>query len=401
MKKLIFAATILLTVLLFSSCKQVEEMSKPNVRFKADGGPRLTYYLPKNEYRIEIKVVRNQLHRGPFVDYAGDYMRIDREVIKYDETNYEVVDAQIDLLAKPDPAEQYSILLNQAGLVPISLTQNGILAGVNTNIRKEVPRLQYKNCIPEKKTFIFTDLSVGPIVDITNKISYEYKKIDSALVRVPVENVETNVQSFQQLAWAAAKFISTIRESRFRLLAGLSEIDQIPENIQSRVEELNTLEKNYLELFIGHKERDTLIYYFSYSPETGTPDDEHRVLAYFSKINGLQTSNSILNETPNINNGVPLTLNVSPAIFAGSSTKDDIEQVLNKGVVYRIPSRANFSVALRDKDLANEQFPVSQWGIHAFLPQSVLNNTNKIEFDINTGGLINISNVLIPVPTKK
>lgn len=389
MRILLFTAALILG---FAGCKQTEPFIKPYVSVKPDGGPRIPYYLPSNSYRVQIKVIRTQLFRGPYVDFAQDYLRIERNVIKFDETNYEIHEAFIDIEATADPAEQYSILLDENNAVAIALTREGILSGINSPTSKTLEHLSYKDITPLKQEHVFTDLSTSPIVDIKEQITYEYKKIDSSLVRVPVEKVETKIQSFQQLAWAAAKFISTIRESRFRLLAGISDIDQIPEDIQSRVNELNKLESSYLELFIGHKATDTLIYNFNYTPTPGAAQDQQEILAWFSKTGGIQNNNTLINGIAVQNNKTAIELKCTPLVIAGDVNKDAIEQVKNKGIVYRIPSQAKFSIAIKDKTLVTKQFPVSQWGTHAYLPTSIFTNTNIIEFDIYTGNIQHIYN---------
>ena len=399
MKKLLYTTAIAL-LLGIIGCKQTEPLIKPRVSSKPDGGPRLTYYLPQNSYRIQIKVLRTQLFRGPYVDFAQDYMRIERDIIKFDETNYEIIDAQIDIDAEADPAEQYSILLNNDFATPIALTQQGIISGINSNQSKHLRQLDYHNVTPNLREHVFTDLSVSPIVDIKETVKYEYQKIDSALVRVPVEKVETKIQSFQQLAWAAAKFISTIRESRFRLLAGLSEIDQIPEDVQSRVLELNKLERRYLELFIGYKITDTLVYNYKYTPTHGTAQDQQEILAWFTKTGGVQNLTGIANDLNTQNNKTGIELKCTPIVIAGNPNKEDVEQIKNKGIVYRVPSQAAISIKLRDKTLISKQYPVSQWGTYAYLPLSTFTNGSIIEFDVYTGNIQHINNVEIMSPTK-
>ncbi|MDA3866248.1 MAG: DUF4831 family protein [Salinivirgaceae bacterium] len=385
--------TLIYTAIIFAlllGCKQTEEITKPRVTFKPDEGALLSYYLPGNSYHIQLKVIRKQAFRGPFVDYANDYLRIDKDIIKYNETTYEIDDVNINLLAHPDPAEHYYVLLDEAANVPITLNHNGILSGINTAPVK-TPKFENKrDHTPEAGSFAFTDLSVSPIVDISEKISYEYKKVDSALVRVPVKRVETEVKNFQQLAWSAAKFISTIRENRFKLLAGISESDNIPEKVEFRVQEFNRLENTYLELFIGHQQTDTLTYNFTYRPEGNTPDDDLTILCFFSSSLGIQKPSIAAINTQN-GKGAPISLKVTPTLLTEKRRKSDIEQIKNKGIIYRLPARASIAVTFRDKVITEKRLPIAQWGTHAYLPASHLNDSSrKIQFDENTGAILQI-----------
>ncbi|WP_462280214.1 DUF4831 family protein [Salinivirga cyanobacteriivorans] len=390
MQKIIFYISMLALILV--GCKSKEEVQKPYVKVKASNHAQLSYFLPKNAFHVRIYIVREQQFKGPFSDYASEYLGIDADVVKYDDVNYELADAEINLHTYPDPAEQYYVHIDDKQPVNINLTSEGILAGVNEQRTFRVENTELTNYLPPVNDFVFTDLSVKPIVDITEEVSYEYKKVDSALVRVPVEKEVTEVKTFQEMAWGAAKFIATLRESRFRLVAGISETDQIPEIIEGRTEELDLLEQKYLELFTGHVIRDTLIYNFLYEPEAGMPEDLKEVLFYFSKSNGIKQRTGGIENDNLYGLGSPVYLNVTPAILPEQQNKQKLEQLEPKGIVYRIPARASLELQINDKNLAKEFFPVAQWGKHSFLPSSMLNESeNKVIFDVRTGQILQIS----------
>ncbi len=386
-----FILYLVIIILFFAGCKSTKEVQKPYVKYKAGNNAHLAYFLPKNAFHVKVYIVREQQFKGPFSEYASEYLGITDNIIKYNDVNYAIADAEINLHTYPDPAEQYFIHIDQKPTVNINLTSEGILAGLNVNKAGKISNSNTIDYVPPESDFVFTDLSVKPIVDITEEVSYEYKKIDSALVRVPVEKEVTEVKTFQEMAWAAAKFIATLRESRFLLLAGMSETDQIPENIEGRTEELNMLEEQYLELFTGHVMRDTLTYNFVYEPEPGMVEDTKETVFYFSKSNGIKQKTAGMENDKLYGLGAPVYIRLTPEVMPEAQDKASLEQVEPKGIVYRIAARIHADLQINEKKLAGGSYPVAQWGSYAFLPAELLYEKRTIEFDINTGGLLKIS----------
>lgn len=380
---------IIITVLLVS-CKPEEVVLKPYVKLKESAASQLNYYLPKNAYHIQIKVLRKQEFKGPFSDYADDYLGLTDHVIRFDNTAYSLSDVKLNMLTFTDGGEQYFIHIDGTRSVPIQLTRIGTLAGINSNIKTEITLPEMDDLLPEQADYAFTDISVHPIVDINEEMSYEYKKIDSALVRVPVKKENTTIKNFQELAWSAAKFIATLRENRFRLLAGVLETDKVPETVKGRITELNKLEKNYLELFIGHTIIDTLTYNFMYEPEKQNFENASKIICYFTKKEGIKPSRN--DDNPNLLYGTPVTIKLTPAILPDVQKREELEKIEPLGLIYKIPAQAKAEVNLNGKTLLSKIVPVAQWGSYAYLPAELLYENKIIEFDINTGQLIHIRN---------
>lgn len=387
MNKLIWGISII--AILLVSCKPEEIVLKPYVKLKESNQSQISYYLPKNAYHVQIQVIRKQEFKGPFADYADDYLGLNDHVIRFDKTTYNLDDVQLNLLTYTDGGEQYFIHIDGTKHVPIQLTPLGTLAGINSNLKTDLTIPEMNDQLPDKPDFAFTDISVHPIVDITEEMSYEYKRVDSALVRVPVRKESTIVKSFQELAWSAAKFIATLRENRFRLLAGVLETEKVPETVDERVTELNKLEKNYVELFIGHTIVDTLIYNFVYDPDRQDFENASKILCYFTENEGIKPSRN--DDNPNLLYGTPVTLKLTPAILPDVQKREEMEKIEPLGLVYRIPAQAKAQIQLNEKTLLSQIIPVAQWGSYSYLPAELLYENKTIEFDINTGGLLKIS----------
>jgi hypothetical protein len=387
MSKIVWV-TLIISVLV-ASCKTEEIVTKPYVKLKESTASQLSYYLPKNAYHVQIKVVRKQEFKGPFSDYADDYLGLKEPVIRLNKTTYSLAETKLNLLTFTDGGEQYFIHLDGTKNVPLQLTPLGTLAGINSNINTNIVIPEMNNDIPEKPEFAFTDISVHPIVDIKEEMSYQYKRIDSALVRVPVKKEATTIKSFQELAWSAAKFIATLRENRFRLLVGLLETEKVPEKVNERVTELNKLEKNYVELFIGHTIYDTLVYNYIFEPEKQDFENVSSILCYFTENEGIKPSRG--DDNPNLLYGTPISIKLTPAILPDVQKKEEMEKIEPLGLIYRIPAQAKAQVQLNGNTLLSQIIPVAQWGSYAYLPVELLYESKTIEFDINTGGLLKIS----------
>lgn len=378
-------------VLLAVACKSGEEVQKPYVKLKKGSDARISYYLPKNAYHVQLTLVRTQQFKGPFSDFAGEYLGINENTVKFDDVNYQIADADVNLITYPDPAEYYHIHLDDNRIVTLNVTEEGILAGINTQNINRINNPEIKDHLPPKQNFVFTDLSVKPIVDITEEVSYEYKKIDSALVRVPVEKEVTEVKNFQEMAWSAAKFISTLRESRFRLLAGISETDHVPETVTGRTEALDILEQRYLELFTGHTIHDTLVYNFVYEPDPHLAEDTQEILFYFSESNGIRIKSKGAENDKLYGLGTPVYFRLVPEVLPERKNKSRFEQIEPMGLIYRSAARAQLEVKMKDRILVEGRFPVAQWGSRAFLPATLLyDTTHQLNFDPRTGQLLEI-----------
>ncbi len=381
--------TITLLMMLLAGCKSPEEIQKPYVKIKESPKAQMSYYLPKNVYHIQVKVIREQIFRGPYSAFSEEYLGIDKNVARYDEISYALQSAEINVLSEPDAAEQYFVHMEGNEIIPFNVTKTGVLAGVNREKIQEPANYDIKDVVPEKREYAFLDLSVKPIVDIRDEVSYEYKKVDSALVRVPVESTVTEVKNFQQLAWSAAKFIATLRESRFRLLAGLSEMDQIPERVQARIAKIDEIEARYLELFIGHRDYDTLTYNFFYEPGRHGERDARKPLFFFSTRNGIRKVSGDIVEQDTYSRGVPVVFKLMPRVLPETKEKTAFETIEPKGLIYKIPALANAELIMKDKVLARKHIPVAQWGSLSFIPAELLTKEGiEVWFDIQTGQLL-------------
>lgn len=387
-------ALIVLILVLFSACKQPEMLQKPYVTKDKRSGFQVPYMLPRNIVHVSIDVMRTIHYKGPFASYAEQYLKIKDDVVRQNHTEYSIGNVEVDQLAVADENEQFFIQVDPKKAIYPTMTGFGTIAGINVECPYDEPAKFNSHMIPPIRPFKFTDLSVKPIVDIIEEVSYEYKRIDSNLVRVPKEKTITTVKNKQQMAWSAAKFIATLRENRFRLLAGVSETGEIPESIAERVSELNLLENKYLELFIGHTEVDTLVYHYYFEPEKAKKGNIEEIMFYFNDDTGIKEPKIKVAGIPQSDMGTPIKIIVDQTTHPNGKDLSELDKIIDKGLIYRIAVQANVSVSYDKQELVQKHMPISQWGVYDVLPPSLLIDSGKqVELDINTGQLIRIKQI--------
>ena len=383
-KHIIKLAFLLLSIGLYYSCSTPKVVESSSVSKVQKSATSFSYYLPKTILNISVKIVHTKKYKGPFAGYSSRYLGINSGVITENDDNYSICNVSIVSSSQPDTSKKYYVypISNKPQL--INITSDGLLAGINLNkiVDNRVPFIssQYQ----QDNSFIFKELSIRPIVNITNKLTYEYKKIDSSLVRVPKEDKQKIIRNHKQLALEAAKFIATIRQNKFQLMAGISESDQLPINISQNISELKKVENSYLELFLGHVQKDTITYNIKYYPKE-LYDENPDILFYFSSKKGIVKAPSSI-RIHNTSNGVPVNI-----IFSKPDIHSSYSINCSDGIAYCDPAISSVKILMRNKIFYNKETSIAQWGSIATLPKNILiNDDYLVQFDLISGRLLNI-----------
>jgi len=89
------------------------------------------------------------------------------------------------------------------------------------------------------------------ILQQTYETYTETRIIDGVVTQVPVTQTKTTTKTLSQQAQEAADFIEKIRKDRYDILSFSQEVTLSKEAFEYLVNQLNELEKKYLELFVG------------------------------------------------------------------------------------------------------------------------------------------------------
>ncbi len=311
----------------------------------ASNGDGLYYSLPATLFKVEVELKKTERLPGPLADYCQNYLGT-TQYIKEVSTDFSVVDEDVRLLTIADENASYYIAFSAKSSKEdkspvIELTPFGTLKAVN--IDQDEQEMQREVNIEENKTII--------LGDDANRFRYEAqynrkKKIDTVIRKITIDTMTINKflfktswvdKSNEERAEEAAQQIRSIRESRLNLLTGYHEVN-FGESLLYMDNQLQKLEQQYLELFLG-KERVTIEHHTFYV----LPENE--------------TLNQDLLAT---DNGKKLVFKVSP------QTEMQIKPMaatVSNVIYYRIPAQATVSLIFNGKELFKDIYPVSQLGV--------------------------------------
>lgn len=360
MKRILYI--ILASTVLYSCSTTGLIQTTPFGEEPAEYRERAVYVLPQTVLNVVVDFEKETYIPGPYRLYTEKYLGL-KDYITEPGYNFRILNVEVSSFKEPDPEEFYSINVVSGHFAwdeYLRLSKFGLLMNPSTHIAMDLGRESEGEIDQEP---LFTDISVKKnLAEITDTL---YKTIirDSSYVRVPVLRKQREAKTLEQKAEEAANFIIKIRKRRFKLLAG--QYDVFPEGkaLAISVEELDKLEKEYLELFIGKRIKTTYRQKLIVIPES-TREVQTFNIAYFSPLNGLSV--------PDEGNGNPLQMVVKPQNkLKNLSSELSGSEAGKNALIYRIPDLADISVNINNENLYEGRIPVYQLGKKLEIPVKV------------------------------
>lgn len=258
MKRFALLSLIVLSSLFSFSQKNV-------VPLPADSGMATTgnyfyYALPKTAFKVDVVVNKTTQMKGYYGEYAEKLLGL-TNIIKQNKTYFELKSVHIESIILPDENFQFAVELSNCQV------KNGALAQIyayRDSLSQQVTESSYTvqtTAIPDFFRY-YSDLSY---MDKEN--SYvETQIIDGVVRQVPATTTQKVTKTDEQKALQAADFIAKIRDDRYAILTGEQEVAYSKEAIEELVNQLNNLEKNYIQLFTGFTINDEIHYSWVVSP---------------------------------------------------------------------------------------------------------------------------------------
>jgi len=369
---------LVLSIFALFSCKSTSETRVTKIENASSiSESGIIYALPQTNIKFTINAVKTDIIPGPYYEYAEKYMGIEN-VAEKESSVWEINDIKIETYNDVDPNQYY--ILEPSGKMNIDfnkLFQNGSILPVNKSIESNFSNDFYgfKN---NEDDIVFTDLSVSKFVG-EEKITY-YKRVqrDSLFAKVPVTKNQSVYKSFEEKAEEAASFIFMIREKRFELLTGMADFYPDGKSMALALNELNRLENDYLELFIGKRFTSNYSANFEFIP-TGKELEQPYILFRFNEDKG------ILN--PNDLRGRPVIIELEKKDQTKNLSYLFSDQINREGtnykdkLYYRIPEQVTVKVYDGNSLLAKRKVNVEQYGtIVQFPAMFLMGNESFIEF---------------------
>lgn len=347
------------------------------------------YFLPRKVMSVVTEVETEYVIPGPYHSYAEKYLSI-KDVPTERSAKSEIVNVEFFEYTEPDPDACFFVVGKKENL-NISFSNIGVISGYNSNFETEdmFYDVTHKNDLKYLKNDVyFTDYSVKRNFTGIMDTTYKVIQIDSVFQKIPVYNEVMTSKDHEQKAEEAANYIIKIRKRRFKLQSAQFETEYPPENVDVLIKELDELEQQYLELFIGKKIPVKNTYTFNYIPVNEKKNDEV-VMFYLSDELGILESKH--------EGADPVYLRVENVEITTEIknfyNKQDKLNDKEKGFYYRIPGHANLSVIYKDLIYSQKHGIIPQHGILNYLPSSMFKNKNlQIIFDENLGSIKSIKN---------
>jgi len=330
-------------------------------------GDGFFYTLPKTVLRVDLVLEKIDRIPGPLASFASDYLGVD-DVIRNKQEEYRLLESSVVALAMADVDQMYYVQLpEEKGKdernMSFYLSEIGALVSVNDPDAK--PVIMTTGSIDQ--TIVFTEGS-----DSFNYLaSYNKKKKQDTIVRkITIDTVTINRflfksswvdKSEKERAEEAAQQITKIREARFNLLTGYHEVN-FGESIRYMDANLEKMEQEYLQLFLG-KESSTIISQTVYY----TPRKGERQAQLWRAGNGESVSLEI-----NTDGGLK-GLSDSPA--AGPNM-----------LFYRVPASATVTVKFSGNESVNNFLQINQLGAVSTVPLS----KTKLHLNPLTGNVMSV-----------
>lgn len=364
----------LLGVIFISSCAYVRTVNINDAQKHYENA--VIYNLPETVLKVDVEVSKTIFTKGPYSEFAEKYLGITGVNTK-DEVKYEISDIKINSYSEPDYNNYYVIESNMKNLLKnLSYNQNGTLVSINSDSKSEISAPKYETIQKQKSTLspvLFTDLSVKRNFfeekDTTSKSNAKHKESDKKDLNTKAEE--------------AANFLIKLRKRKFNLMAGMP--DKVPSDgkaVEVMIQEMEKLEKEYVELFVGKQSQETFKYSYSYTP---SKDNNTSILAYFSTKDGIWNKE--------FKGAEQITIKVvadgkTKVIDSYLAKKLPTETKEIEGIVYRIPDLATVQVLKGENIYAQTKVQIAQTGTLNVISKEMLKQKAfSVEFNPEFGSL--------------
>ena len=309
----------------------------------------LVYSLPRTSVRLEVVAEREAFYAGPYAKYAGKYLGI--EARQKDAVTFTVKSVRMTPLVEADQECRYSIAPGAGMPAFLSLTSQGLVsisAGASEGTEWRFPSARGAD---------FAEKGVSSNLTSESTTLYRNVKNESSYNKVAVQQEMVVQKSPDARAREAADMIFNLRKKRVQIITGDTDATFSGEALNSAIEEIARLEKEYMEMFIGYSEYSEQKMNYEVVPSVGN-ESQMYVAFRLSDTKGLVPAEDM--------SGKPYLLEfaVQPvSVPAGKSSPA-------KGNVahYRIPTTCEVKLSDGVNVLLQSRMPVYQLGVESTFP---------------------------------
>lgn len=373
MKKVFYPLLILLVATLSLTAQKKKETINTPVT--------VNYCLPKVSFKVIVTLECTKSIPGHYRDQASAKLGLKPAIMTIsDEWAIQHIDIQPQYV--PDEKAMYGIVASgDYSSVLLSLSPEGFLAGVNAmkSFEAGVPDvMSYQpELMPSEQVIDIIHLNTYNHLKEVLDTNYTFQNVDGVMKKIwdPIERYVA--KTTQDNIDEAVKEIFRIRSERVKLL---NADNQVPDgkSLAIILKQFNKMEKEYLSLFMGKRERQTVVKVFNCVVEKA---GEPTVAFRFSPENGIVSLKNVsvpayLLQADNV---------VIPAVTSASAVA---QPQTASAIHYRVPAVADLKLMKATEELMSIKAIIPQLGEIKTFPIDIINNESlSLEFYPNYGSL--------------
>jgi len=384
----ILALFLFILIGLFSSDVYSQDRVLPLADMKNySGNGGIYYYLPRTVIKVKVQLLKTDYYKGPYSAFAKKYLGSD-DMIQYDFTKYEIGETEISYFTEADPDNVYFIEIKDVDSkedqdIIMNFVKCGMISAINneswdapkssTHISKEIDKIIIKEN-ENGRDDIFNQFLISKYQDSFDTI-IKIRTIDDTTtieeeVLVPKIIEKTN----EQIAVELSQQLSRLRTDRSNLLVGYQEVAYSRETLEFMYDQLDKMENDIIEMFLGTSILNEEYVTFSFTPESAFVGAE-KVIFKFSDTKGILDKGS--------GEGESVKLSFNNSGISEKMSEFGLSNSSNEGYYYRYPVFTNISLSKGDSKLAEKRLPIEQFGNVLKLPP----NKAKVIYHNGSGGI--------------
>lgn len=370
MKTITRLLIFLIIILLTGSCQTLKKHATPantvtplSDSVKLRNGT-LVYGLPMTVFTIVVEMERIIEIPGPYSRFAGDLVGL-TDIIKSEGESWSIKSVRVNSHEEVDPSEFYVIessTLFQTNV--LALKKEGLILDLNPeSVYTEEGQAPGKEVsINQFRSF---DLGSDEYYQVQSDTAYKRVSIDSSFIRIPYLVEKKKKLTVDQLAEKAARRLMELREGKILVLIG--EANVFPQD-KSAINEMNRLEKEYTELFVGKTFIEPKTFTFQIIPDKEISSKPMTLFRFSEVIGPVGVSEK---------NGIPVIAEFIPEqktkdLTILSRQQPESSTGIYDKLFYRIPDVVNIKISMGTETLYRSRKLVYQFGEVLQLPANYI-----------------------------